>query len=170
MSLPTLIVEGELDKKESLSKFWSANGQIVGNSFILRNIPPPYLDVYSGLVRGLVTLTKIRDPLCQSCYDVDNHLKVLNSFGIKIIETNDLTADSLEGQNLINKYKIQFLPTIVLSSEASVYSQLQKIWPQVGIIADDGSYIFTKGVAKMGSYKDLTTGEIINPSLSSGNQ
>ena len=52
------------------------------------------------------------------------------------------------------------MPTILLKGDLSEYTGLQQIWPQVGKITDDGTYIFTK-LDEMGSYMSLKTGKLV---------
>ena len=74
-------------------------------------------------------------------------------------KTVDIASD--EGKALIKKYSIKSVPTIILSKDADAYPALKQIWQQVGSVEEDGNYVFRE-VTQMGSYKDLTTGDVVN--------
>ena len=67
-----------------------------------------------------------------------------------------------KSQELITKYHITKVPTIILSPEAKYYKRLADNWQRDGRVASDGYYIFT-APEKIGTYRDLTTNEIITP-------
>ncbi len=167
---PGLIVAGELAKKETLKKFFDANGEIIDNIFVFRNVFPPYYDLLNSSVKGLVNLTMIRDSACTECYDVSAHQKIIENFGVKLNEVKEALSNSAAGQALIKQYQLPYLPTIVLSPEIELYPQVRQLWPQLGQISADGSYVFTEGVKQMGVYHDLALGKIVKPAPSNQSQ
>lgn len=160
---PTFIVTGELEKKAALKSFFDANGEVIDGTFVWRNVFPPYLDLADNSIKGVVDLTMIADSACADCYDVANHQKIIQNFGVKLNEVKTVESSSAEGKALIQKYQLKYLPTIVASSEIGRYVQVRQLWPQLGLISDDGSYVFTEGVKQMGAYHDLVLGKIIKP-------
>ncbi len=121
---------------------------------------PPYEDITTGQMVGLVSLTKINDKKCAQCYTVDDHLPILRSFGIDIVEEKVVDISSLEGKALVKKYGIKKVPTIILSGDARYYSALANVWEKVGKVAEDGSYVFV-AVESMGTYKDLEQNNVV---------
>src|SRR5665811_2194818 len=97
------------------------------------------------------------------CYDVANHEIILRQFGVPTQDQQVINSQLSDGKELIAKYKIKLVPTIILTGDVGAYPSLINVWSQVGTIEEDGAYIFREGVKQMGIYKDLTTNEIIKP-------
>lgn len=161
--VPVMIISGELDKKDALNKFFDANGEIIDGVFVFRNVFPPYYELADNSIKGLVSLTMIKDSACGECYDVANHQKIIENFGVKLTDIKEVLSSSAEGQALIKQYQLPYLPTIVLSSEIGRYAQVRQLWPQLGVISNNGNYVFTEGVKQMGAYHELASGKIIKP-------
>ena len=160
--IPTFIATGELNKDVKVQEFFKNFGQIINDKFVYQKVIPIYIELQTGAKRGEIKLIKLTDDSCAECYDVNLHNGALSQLGIKITnsETNDIT--SKEGQRFLNQYDISLAPTIILQGDLEVYSGLSQIWPQIGEIAEDGSYVFTK-LELMGIHKNIKTGQIINP-------
>ena len=159
--IPTIIAKGEINKFEQLKALLGQLGDsFQGNTFVLRRTGAPYILLPSGDLRGKVKLTEITASNCSSCYDVKLHEQVLNQFGIYLEDKKIVDESSAEGQNLIYKYNIKLLPTIILAGDVSAYDGIVSIWSQVGTV-ENNAYIFREGVKQMGIYKDLPTGKIV---------
>ena len=161
--LPTLLVSGELDKNPELAKLWPSLGEIVAGVFVLKPSWPPYFDLASGQIRGQMEITLLMDRNCPGCYDVTKHLAILASFGLPTKQQKILDLALPEAQQLIKDYKIELVPTLILTGDLAVYQAFQKVWSQVGTTESDGHYIFRQGVSQMGTYRNLKTGQIITP-------
>ncbi|MFA6422014.1 MAG: hypothetical protein WCV92_01270 [Candidatus Buchananbacteria bacterium] len=160
--IPSLIIEGDLNRDANLQPFWQALGDIDGNTFIFRQVIPPYVDVASGQLRGRVQITYLTDSSCPKCYDVMLHENALKNLAVPTSDRRVIDISSAEGKALITKYGIKLAPTVLVSGEVSEYGNLADLWKQVGTVAKDGTYIFTN-VELMGTYKDLSKNKIITP-------
>ncbi len=160
--LPTIIVKGELTKNKNLATFFSKAGDTTGGTFVFRQVGSPYELTDTGEVKGRIKLTLLADTTCTTCYDVSQHETILRQFGI-ITTGTVVDTKSAAGQALIHKYGIKLVPTFVLSGDVASYPDLKTIWSQVGVVAYDGAYVFTKGIPFMGIYKDLSTNRVITP-------
>ncbi|NCN07565.1 hypothetical protein GW933_02615 [Candidatus Falkowbacteria bacterium] len=158
--VPTVLISGELDKNPQLAQAWSALGEVIDNVFVFRKLIPPYIEVSTGNLRGNFSLVYLTDEACSGCYDVKLHDTALGNLGLATTDAKSVDVSSDEGKDLIKQYNISSAPTILLSGDLSEYTGLQQIWPQVGSISDDGTYVFTK-LDEMGSYMNLETGKII---------
>ena len=174
--VPTFIMTGEIEKDSSLKTLWPKIGEVSAqggsasdgknNTFIFRQVSAPYILTVSGDVIGRAKLTMIWDRSCTECYDVTQHEIVLKQFGF-FQEGQTIDAASEEGKELIEKYKIKLLPTTVLTGDINAYPALEAVWPSVGTVEEDGAYVFREGVKQMGIYKDLNTGDVVNPANNS---
>ena len=117
----------------------------------------------------LISFVLLTDITCTQCYDVTQHEVILKQFGINAA-AKVADVKSVAGQALVGRYGIKMVPTFVLTGDTAEYPSLKAVWPQVGMVASDGTYVFTKGVPLMGIYKDLTTNKIITPKVESAPQ
>lgn len=161
--LPGLIVGGEIEKEQALKELWSKLGEIKEGVFILRQLGAPYVLAGTGEVKGRISLVMLMDKSCQNCYDVTVHESILRTYGLSTAEQKVVEARLGDGPKLIKQYKIELLPTIILSGDLDAYPALKSVWPSVGTVEKDGTYVFRAGVKNMGVYKDLTTGQIVDP-------
>lgn len=159
---PTLLITGELEKNPALKAWWPKVGEIIEQTFILRQVGAPYVLLATGEVKGRAKLIMLSDQTCQDCYKVTAHQQILRQYGF-FLAGQIIDVGSQEGQELIKKYKITLVPTIILTGDLGAYPTLTTIWPQVGTIEKDGTYVFREGVKQMGTYKNLTTNEIVKP-------
>lgn len=167
--LPTFILKGELQKNSVLAQFFSKTGDTEENTFVFRQVGAPYSLAATGEVKGQVNFTMITDTSCTECYDVTQHEIILQQFGIASPGTV-IDAKSAAGQALIKKYRITLVPTFILSGDMNEYPSLKPVWAQVGVIASDGTYVFTSGTPFMGTYKNLTTNKVISPPVQNSSQ
>jgi len=158
--VPTVLISGELDKNPQLAQAWTALGEIIDQVFVFRKLIPPYIEVATGNLRGNFSLVYLTNEACDGCYDVKLHETALSNLGLVTQNFKSVDIDSEEGKGLVKQYEIVDVPTILLSGDLSEYTGLQQIWPQVGVVADDGTYIFTK-MDEMGSYMNLKTGKLV---------
>lgn len=161
--LPGLIVGGEIEKEQALKELWSKLGEIKEGVFILRQLGAPYVLVGTGEVKGRINLVMLMDKSCQNCYDVTVHESILRTYGLSTAEQKVVEASLGDGPKLIKQYKIELSPTIILSGDLDAYPALKSVWSSVGTVEKDGTYVFRAGVKNMGVYKDLTTGQIVDP-------
>jgi len=171
VKIPTLIFSKDALEYDTVSQVWDKVGsQEEDGTLVLRYVNPPYRNVSTGLVEGLVDLTYIADETCSTCYD-PKLLKELfeQSFGMKFSKDESVDVSSTKGGYLQRKYNITIVPTIILSKEASVYESVAQAWQQIGSTEKDGSLVL-RDVEKLKAYyeeqgnqwgyKDLESGEI----------
>ncbi len=160
--LPTFLLKGELAKNSVLANFFSQAGDTIDDTFVFRQVGGPFFDTETGKIKGKVNLVLITDITCTECYDVAQHEAILKQFGITTAAKVTDTKSDL-GRALVKAYAIKMVPAFVLTGDVTEYPSLTSVWSQVGFIARDGAYVFTKGVPFMGTYKDLTTNKVITP-------
>lgn len=155
--VPTFIISADAKEYKSFAEAWVSYGtEEDDGSFIFRNSIPPYMDTATGEILGLVDIIYLTDESCVDCYNVTIHENILKGFGIVFDEETTIDISSEQGKELLEKYEITKVPTVILSKDAGEYSALAKIWLQVGSIAEDGSYIFTNMEQMKGAvYTDL---------------
>jgi len=149
--IPTVIVTGEVDKVniQGLER--------KENAFLLTKLDPPYTTAATGKVEGRVALFYLKDSTCEKCTQLNSLIAQIKGAGVKIVEEKNIDIKSDEGKNIIQKYNIDFAPTIIMSKDAEVYEVVQQVWPQIGSKEADGSYVL-RTVSP--PFINLTTGKL----------
>lgn len=163
--LPTAILSSEISAYEDIAKSLESTGSFEQDgSFVLRTIQPIYLDMATGKEVGDTSVIYLSDENCAECYDVNAHKKVLeDNFGLVITSESHIDVATRDGAKLVLDYNITKAPTIIIRGDVSAYSLLSSVWPQVGTVESDGSYVF-RNLNALGSvvYMDLETGTVVD--------
>lgn len=165
---PTLIFSNDISAYQIINLNWGRIGSVEKDgAYVWRSMAIPYYDIKQMKVRGLVSLTYLSDKTCGACYNVSIHKQILTNpsgLSLKVINETSYDISDTEGKKLVAKYKITEVPTSIITGDTSAYAQLTLVWPQVGTIESDGSYIFRNVSILNMVYKDLSTGKIVNAS------
>ena len=149
--VPAVIVTGETDKA-SIEGFEKKN-----DALLFTQIPPPYVNATSGEIKGRISLITLKDPECSKCNDISSLVNQMKSSGMKIVEQKNISSISDDGKALIAKYRLDFVPTIILSKDAGAYPIISQAWKQLGTKESDGSYVLRTVYPP---YVNLTTGKL----------
>ena len=165
--VPAFIFSPEFDLYEAVKSTWQNFGTIEADkTYVARNLTLPYRDLTKGQIVGLVDFIYLIDSGCPDCYKVEEVQKPIltKGYGVAVRSERSVEAASFEGKNLISRYNIIKVPTVLLSPEADQYSNLKNVWKNVGTVGADGWYVFT-GFNQLGKiiYKDLTNNQIVRP-------
>ncbi|MDO8660282.1 MAG: hypothetical protein Q7K43_00185 [Candidatus Woesearchaeota archaeon] len=164
--LPTILLSNEALLYQQIEQVWSSAGTTEPDGMlVLRAVPAPYREPATRLIRGLVEVTFLTDVSCKECYNVSIHENILKeNFRMQLSSKKTIDIKSNEGKAIAVKYNITYIPTIILSSQASAYDGVSQVWASVGNIASDGSYVFTAIDQLQGqTYKNLKSGMIVRP-------
>lgn len=162
--VPTVIVQGDIESYAFMEGLVNNLGEVRDGAFVVTEAQPPYYDLSEGKVAGQFEVIFLDDESCEECYDVKTHEQVLARLGMKPSKTTELDLTDEEAEVLIEEYAIPGLPTILLRGDLEPYKSLQDIWPSVGTVEEDGTYVLRQGITSMGTYKQLPEGVIITPS------
>jgi len=150
--VPTVVVTGEIDK-------FSIQGlEKKENSLLLTRLEPPYTNAVTGQIEGKVKMYVLKDPECTKCNDLGVLISQIKGTDVKIAEEKTIASNSDEGKELIKKYNINFVPTLILSKDAASYTIIQRAWGQVGSKETDGSYVMR---VVNPPFINLTTGNLM---------
>ena len=161
--VPSIILSKEAAAYDIMQQSWPQVGTKESDgSYVLRTVYPPYINLTTDKLRGLVDISYLTDKSCEECYNVNMHRSIItspSSFGMKLNKEETYDISDAKAKQLVLKYNITQVPTIILSGETSVYPT-SKILRQFFSIEKDGSFVFRR-VQSVGTYKDLTTNEIV---------
>ncbi|MBI4135663.1 hypothetical protein HY477_02930 [Candidatus Uhrbacteria bacterium] len=162
--IPAILVRGDVESVFDLASFLQNLGkQAEDGTLIVSNIPPPYLELGSGEVKGKFKATYLTYKDCAECYDPQLHKQALAALVMMPSEEEFLDYSDPLAQEMIAKYAITSLPTLLLQGELNLYQQLAEVWPTVGTQEEDGTYIFRQGQSLMGIYYDLNSKSVVKP-------
>jgi thiol-disulfide isomerase/thioredoxin len=153
--VPAAIIRGEIDRLaiQDIEKREDA--------FVIEALPP-YTDAATGKIEGKASLMILKDPSCLKCNELTPLISQIKAAGVVISEERNVTANSAEGQELIKKYNVGFIPTMILSRDASLYPIMQQAWSSIGTTENDGSFVL-RGSAQYHAlpFINLTTGKLV---------
>ncbi len=151
--VPTILISKEA-QETALMEVWNESGTIESDgTLVLREVYPPYIDLQTGQLKGLVNVTFITAPNCTQCYDPAIHKAIiLQRFSIVVANEQNVTYTSPEGIALMGKYNITAVPTVLISPEMGLYPGMESLWVDglVGSKESDGWYVF-RNMAAMGN-------------------
>ena len=148
--LPSIVITGEIDKLQ----LTDAGFTKVNDALVYTSVAPPYLDVASGKVKGLVTLTLVNVSSCKVCSDLMPVVKQLMST-VTVGNFKLVDSASAEGQALVQKYSMTKLPGLLLSSDISEYPVGAQI-ARAGTVKQDG----TIALGANAPYVNVSTGKV----------
>lgn len=159
--LPTVLLRKTTTSvQSSLAQFGETASD---GTFVLRDVVPPYRDVTTSTVKGRFGVILLTDTTCKECYDAALHKTPLAHLGMIPADEKTIDIADAEGKQLIEKYHIETVPTLIMQGDLGEYKSLNQVWDQVGTTESDGAYVFRKGQESMGIYRVLKTGEIKKP-------
>ncbi|MBC8500198.1 MAG: hypothetical protein ISS25_00065 [Nanoarchaeota archaeon] len=164
-SLPALILSRDLEAYGGdIIAGWRSFGSVEEDAYVTRLTTPPYVDLNEDRVVGLISMTFLVDGSCDECYDATNlHKSILARMGVVVGEEKIVDVSSSDGQALVDKYSITKVPTIILEGDVDKYLSVVNAWRSVGTVESDGTYVFRQVEFAAQKYKDLTTGEVVQP-------
>ncbi len=133
--LPALLITG------NISNLTIPNFDAKEDALMFDKAPAPYYDVAEKRVKGKVTLVMLEDKSCKECFNMSLIVDQLKQVGIKMTSEQTIEADSIEGKGLIDKYKIERIPTLIFNKEALEYEVVKQVWEQVGTEESDGKLV-----------------------------
>ena len=144
--LPTVVLrkEGQWDSR-ILSAWFSEIGTVEDDgSLVYRNVLPPYYDVESKAVEGIVEFIYIIDEACTDCYNVTEFSSdLVMVFGMYVSSATTYDISSVEGSAIAGQYNITMVPTFLVSEEASIYPGFEEFWFRYkSTKEEDGWHVF----------------------------
>ncbi|MEK6967733.1 MAG: hypothetical protein AABX51_03825 [Nanoarchaeota archaeon] len=136
---PTILLFG---KNDELAPFWASRGEFRKDAFVFTKQKPVYIELDSGRAVGRVKATRIIPLLCQECGNLSEVISGLRDAGM-VISEDSVLKDS-EALQLIKRYNISVLPSLVLSPESQAYDFIISSWSSQGSIEQDGTLVLRK--------------------------
>jgi thiol-disulfide isomerase/thioredoxin len=100
-------------------------------------------------------VTLLSDSNCEDCFKLDGFLAAIQKENVKFVEQKNIDWKSDEGKVLVEKYKIEKIPTAIFSGEINKNVKLKNAWSGIGEIID-GNFVLHQSMAP---YIEVATGE-----------
>lgn len=163
--IPTILLQGQTKKSEFLMQNWPQIGTIESDgTMVLRNIPPVYFEISTGKLRGETKVVFVSVPDKNGVFDAGEVFRQIlqNAFGVWPVEEKTISYNSPEGNELLEKYGLEKLPTFIISGDLKAYQGFPDAWKQVGSVEQDESFVFRElGVLGGLKYLDLNKNEVV---------
>ena len=114
----------------------------------------PYKDAVTGEIKGKVEAKYITANDCQDCFNVSVLKEIFQKVGIYISKENYIDYSSNEGKEIVSKYNITTVPTVILSKEISDYNSLKRVLEQIGSF-EGQEFVFRKPEILKVKYQSL---------------
>lgn len=89
-----------------------------------------------------LNVIKIMQDNCDSCFDIEEAMNELKNQNVNITNEETISSNSQQGKELISKYGIKKLPTIIVSGEINKSEQLANYFEQKGEILES-EFLYT---------------------------
>ncbi len=161
--VPALIVSKDILDYPAIAQAWNQLNTTEKQGFYaLHTTAPPYRDVATDTVKGLVSVIYLNDSTCTTCYNVQVNKVILErNLGLAISNETTIDVSSDPGKALLKQYSITKVPIMLASPDSNLYTAFVQVWPQVGDVASDGWFVM-RNPEVLGTYKDLGKGTVIN--------
>lgn len=154
--IPALLMSKDILTYKAVQQYIvQTNGTERDGYYAYDSITAPYLNLSTGKVDGLVSVIYLNDSSCANCYNVYGHKTILPRYGIRPVNETTYDVNSTVGSELVSRYNITGVPTIIVSPEGSAYPAFVQVWATVGNVAPDGWFVF-RNVGAMGNYTNIT--------------
>jgi len=141
--LPFIVFSENLSNYKTISDSWEKTFWYKSSKweYIVNDIIPPFYDLTDKKIKWLINLVYIWDKSCKNCYKIDDIKIILNSFWLKFKNVKEIDSKSLEWKELIEKYNIVKIPTIILSKNMELYKNFSYFWSNIWTKEKDGFFI-----------------------------
>jgi hypothetical protein len=147
---PALIVESK-----NINDIGLEGAFDITDNYAVFKMNVPYVKEDSENVKGIVSMIEIQ-PECDNCFPLSPVKGKFEELGIKVINYEIVKDDSARGQELIDKYNLEFAPALLISKDIDEYAWIMA--EARGALKDLGDYYLFKDA--IAPYKDLKSDSI----------
>lgn len=104
----------------------------------------PYQDIATQQVKGKVKITYVTNNSCEDCLNITKIKASFQQLGVYIDSEKYADVNSIDGKNMLIKYNITAIPTLVLSKEIIDYTNIKSTLEAVGTFEKDNAFVFRK--------------------------
>jgi len=153
-NLPALVITGDISDERILGAWSSLRGEEKGGAIVMQDLLP-YYSLEEEKIKGLIDVVVITDETCEKCFDGNQYMTILKRLGMTEGSLALHDVSSAEGAALVSKYEIKKVPALILSSDASDYSNFAASWKEVGTEEEDGAFVLREVQKIGGVFKNI---------------
>lgn len=152
--LPNVLIFGEIDNNKTDFKDFEK----VDNALVFSKVEPPFLEIATNELKGQVNIIEIVDSSCEKCVSLSSISLSLAEAGVFISDWKKIEYNSVEGQQLINKFGVKHVPALLISEDIDYYESLSQSLSQLDLENKQGFYAIH---STLPPYRNLTNNKII---------
>lgn len=103
-------------------------------------------------------VTKIALSGCKECFDIEAALENIKKQNVDITKEKTMAFDESEAKELVGKFNIQKIPTLVISGEVNKTQQLKSFFDDVGEFSGEKNVVYT-GISP--PYYDVSLAKVV---------
>ena len=103
-------------------------------------------------------VTKILLSDCEECFDIETALESIKKQNVNVTEERTIYLNENYAKEIIDKYNIEKIPTLIISGETNKTEQLKSFFESIGDFPDERNIIFT-GLKP--PYYDVSSAKVI---------
>ncbi len=152
--LPVVVLSGNLKGLDNILTVFEKRDEYL----IFEAAEPAFYYIPSKKFIGYVDLIYLKDKECKVCSKLGAFIEDMDTkMGVTFTEKKAVYPDSKEGKELIKKYNIKKVPSLIFTRELLEYSYIAKSWDKIGSIESDGALVLREITPP---YKNPQTGEV----------
>ncbi len=152
--LPSIIITGEINNNKT--KF--NNFKKTSDALVLDKVNAPYFDVALKEIKGKVDIMEVIDSSCKDCVSLSSIPLNFGKVGVLISNWKKFEYNSEKGKNLISKFGIKEVPTLLISTDINYYGDIKKGLDKLNLKEKQGFYMLH---ATQPPYRNLSENKIV---------
>ncbi len=137
---PTVVVKGEFNK-EIVKPLWDSSWSVGKSGVFFIQPLPPYVDLNTKSITGLVDTTILKDSSCEKCFDFSRVTDFFEQSSIILNSKNIVEYQSPEGQELVRKFAINKTPVLIVTKNIQEYPQVAHLWERLPLTEKENQLI-----------------------------
>jgi len=103
-------------------------------------------------------VTKILLSDCEECFDIETALESIKKQNVNVTEERTIYLNENYAKEIIDKYNIEKIPTLIISGETNKTEQLKSFFGNIGDFPDEKNVVFT---SLKPPYYDVTLSRVV---------
>jgi len=156
--IPAIVITGDINKVSLVSR---QRYETREDALVFTTLSAPHIDTRTKELKGIVNATILNHSKCPDCmFNLAVLLVDMKNFPVHFENEFTVDAESKEGEELISKYGIEKIPTVIFNNEILAYNL-----PWAGFENQTDGSVVLKGV--LPPYFDLGSGQLKDGNFSS---
>jgi len=107
---------------------------------------------------AVIQIIKLTASECEDCFDIEKAVTALKNQNVNVTEERVLDMDATDAQELIKKYRIQKIPSLIITGELNKSESVMNFYEKNGIVIDANTSVYSN---IQPPYYDISQGKVI---------